>query len=422
MKVLGIIAEYNPFHKGHAYQIKTLKEKVQADYVVAAMSGNFVQRGAPALMEKYSRAQMALRCGIDLVLELPTPYATASAEYFARGGVALLEGTGIVTHLGFGIEASHFGTLQELADILTQQPELFQHTLQQGLKQGLSFPAARFQAITACLGQRGAFPLDALRQILGSPNNILAVEYLKALSRCRSKMVPCPLQRQGQPYHGTALGQEYPSASAIRAAILNPDSHMLREGLQDPPRLAALKGAMPEAAYSILEGYPHPFLQEDDFSPLLHYKLLTEPASQLSLYADVSPDFARRMGKEASRFLSWSQFCSHLKCKNITYTRLSRMFLHIVLSLYAENQQNCPEPAYLRVLGFCKEAAPLLTAIKFKGKLPAVTSPSAINALTDSARRRLADDIKASGLYRVGLSSKGDSQLKNDYQQPMLRL
>lgn len=149
MKVLGIIAEYNPFHKGHAYQIKTLKEKVQADYVVAAMSGNFVQRGAPALMEKYSRAQMALRCGIDLVLELPTPYATASAEYFARGGVALLEGTGIVTHLGFGIEASHFGTLQELADILTQQPELFQHTLQQGLKQGLSFPAARFQAITA---------------------------------------------------------------------------------------------------------------------------------------------------------------------------------------------------------------------------------------------------------------------------------
>ena len=158
MKVLGIIAEYNPFHMGHAYQINTLKKEINADYTVIAMSGNFVQRGAPAMMEKYSRARMALSCGADLVLELPSIYAAASAEHFARGGVALLESAGVVTHLGFGTETKDFGLLQEIADLLNRQPEPFTKILQQGLKNGLSFPAARSQAVEACLEKEKAAP------------------------------------------------------------------------------------------------------------------------------------------------------------------------------------------------------------------------------------------------------------------------
>lgn len=469
MKVLGIIAEYNPFHMGHAYQINTLKKEINADYTVIAMSGNFVQRGAPAMMEKYSRARMALSCGADLVLELPSIYAAASAEHFARGGVALLKSAGVVTHLGFGTETRDFGLLQEIADLLNRQPEPFTKILQQGLKNGLSFPAARSQAVEACLEKEKAAPDEPPRykhtgkpalasssersqqlgskpvkknkatetgHILASPNNILAIEYLKALERYHSSMIPCPLLRRGQGYHDVSPGQEFSSASAIRASILEKGcsssdpairANILGEGQENfsarNSKLDTLGHALPGAAFEILRNYPHPFLQENDFSTLLHYKLLTEPASQLSRYADISSDLARRIKKEIDSFLSWSSFCSHLKSKNTTYARLSRMFLHVILNIYQEDYQPFPEPAYLRILGFGRQAASLLAAIKSQGKLPLITSPSAAEGILDSpARTLLSQDLAASGLYRVGLAAKGDNRLKNDYQQPLALL
>ena len=151
MNIIGIIAEYNPFHRGHAYQIETLKKICHADYVIIAMSGNFVQRGAPALMDKYSRTEMALHCGADLVLELPTLFATASAETFARGGISLLNSTGIVTHLGFGAETDNIRILSELANLLYLQPEPYQEALHRELKTGNSFPAARAKALETYL-------------------------------------------------------------------------------------------------------------------------------------------------------------------------------------------------------------------------------------------------------------------------------
>ncbi len=485
MKVLGIIAEYNPFHKGHAYQIAALKKEINADYTIIAMSGNFVQRGAPAMMEKYSRARMALSGGADLVLELPSIYAAASAEHFARGGVALLESAGVVTHLGFGTETRDFGLLQEIADLLNRQPEPFTKALQQGLKNGLSFPAARSQAVEACLEKEKAMSDEPPRckhtehpalasssecckqlgmkpmkrnettepkHILASPNNILAIEYLKALERYHSSIHPCPLLRQGQGYHDTSPGQEFSSASAIRASILGEghpsSSSAIRASILEQEnsssvsaihasilgekqenfsarnsKLDTLEHALPSAAFEILRNYPHPFLQENDFSPLLHYKLLTEPASQLSRYADISFDLARRIKKEIGSFLSWSSFCGHLKSKNTTYARLSRMFLHVILNIYQEDYQPFPEPAYLRILGFRRQAAPLLAAIKSQGKLPLITSPSAAEGiLDDPARALLSQDLAASGLYRVGLAAKGDNRLKNDYQQPLALL
>lgn len=445
MNVLGIIAEYNPFHKGHAYQIETLKKETGAAYAIIAMGGNFMQRGAPALLEKYTRARMALSCGADLVLELPALYATASAESFAYGGVALLEGTGVVTHLGFGTESANFPLLQEIADMLACQPLPFRQALKQELKQGLSFPAARTLAIEACLGKE-----ETLKDILSSPNNILAVEYLKALSHCHSSILPSPLLRRGQRYHDVSLGQEFSSASAIRASIQTLASRPTSAAPANSPASAACASipktgsgcfaaihtgssgldsckapeyAMPAPAFGILKEYPHPFLWEDDFSTLLHYKLLTESQEQLSHYADSSEDLARRMKKEAGAFLSWNGFCQHLKSKNITYARLSRVFLHIILNITKEDCQPLPAPSYLRVLGFQKQAAPLLAAIKAHGSLPLLLSPAAAPKLLPApAQRLLSHDLAASSLYRIGLAAKGDNSLKNDYQHPMICL
>lgn len=455
MNVLGIIAEYNPFHKGHAYQIETLKKETNADYVIIAMSGNFVQRGAPALMEKYSRARMALSCGADLVLELPALYACASAEYFAGGGVALLEGTGVITHLGFGTETEDLDFLQAIADILCREPKAFQEALRQELKQGLSFPAARARALKTYFSkQHPAYGKP--EEILASPNNILAVEYLKALSLCPSEITPCPLLRRGQSYHDTAPGQTFSSASAIRARIAETNllsentlpiagSQAGRSHASGCPKqlrcriLPDLDASMPKAASDILMGYPHPFLQEDDFSPLLHYKLLTESSEQLSRYADSSPDLARRMKHESGAFLSWSSFCSHLKSRNFTYTRLSRVFLHTILNIYGEDYQTFPQPSYLRALGFRKKSAPLLSTIKAKGSLPLITSPASLwdskssNTSLENlpltgpfpasfTRRLLSLDLAASDLYRIGLAARGDNSLQNDFKQPLVLL
>ena len=178
MKTAGIIAEYNPFHTGHEYQINYIKEKLRTDYIVIAMSGDFVQRGTPALFSKYVRAEMALRSGADLVLELPVSISSASAELFARGGVQLLDGLGVTDILCFGSECGDTDALMELAKILAEEPEAFQDALRRNLKDGMTFPKARSMALSA------VFPeAEKYQQLLSSPNNILGIEYCKAILR-----------------------------------------------------------------------------------------------------------------------------------------------------------------------------------------------------------------------------------------------
>lgn len=451
MNVVGIIAEYNPFHRGHEYQIQKLKQLCNADYVMIAMSGNFVQRGAPALMDKYSRAEMALNCGADLVLELPSLFATASAEYFSLGGVALLSSTGIVTHLGFGAETENVRLLSELADILFQEPELYQEHLRRELRMGKSFPAARSAALlhyitsvssaelqnsiaiadsaelqnsvaTANFTTRqNACPaLAELEDILAAPNNILALEYLQSLAALHSDIIPVPVLRKGRDYHDTSLhseeqdtaqlNQDFCSASAIRSYLKN-NSAQLPEN------------SMPKASYEILKNYPRPFLFEDDFSQLLHYELLTNDTKRLAAWGDSSPELAHRLLAELEHFTNWNGFCQHIKTKNITYARISRLFMHMLLHIRQEDYQRFPSPAYLRILGFRKAAAPLLSSLKRNSSLPIITSPAdAGHLLKEPAKKLLDIDLRASNLYRLCLNAKGDCTLKNDYRQQIIRL
>ena len=207
MRTAGIIAEYNPFHRGHEYQIQYTKEKLGADYVIIAMSGDYVQRGTPALLAKHARADMALRCGADLVLELPVSVCTASAEAFAMGGVSLLDGLGVVDLLCFGSESGEISALKELAEILVEEPEKYKTLLKNFLSQGLSFPAARSQALTEYFKNPRNFSGDdfdgvltplfnEVTRILNTPNNILGIEYCKALLRLGSSIRPVTIRRE----------------------------------------------------------------------------------------------------------------------------------------------------------------------------------------------------------------------------------
>lgn len=424
MNVVGIIAEYNPFHKGHAYQIETVKKQLHADYVVIAMSGNFVQRGAPALMDKFSRTEMALCCGADLVLELPTVFATSSAETFASAGVSLLQGTGVVNHLAFGAESGNIKELALAASILLQNPMEYKTQLQAGLKNGLSFPLARARALEHYFSSNSCACPSEPQTLLASPNNILAIEYLKALSTQAPFILPFLLQRQGNSYHNSTLNGDFCSATAIRShlaqleykpASLAADSHF--------SNLKPLAASMPQCAYEILQNYACPFLFENDFSTLLHYKILTENAQTLAAYADCSPELANRIQHERDSFASFTQFLSLLKTKNITYTRLSRALLHLILDIHTHDfvQTESPLVPYLRVLGFRKSALPLLNAVKHQGTLPLLTSASAASeTLPPDAHRLFAADIRASDIYRLGLTAKGGSSLLNDYRRPIV--
>ena len=231
MKTAGIIAEYNPFHKGHEYQIRYTKEKLKADYVIVAMSGDYVQRGTPALISKHTRAEMALRCGADLVLEMPVSVSTASAEAFAMGGVSLLDSLGVVDMLCFGSESGEISALKELAEILVEEPEEYKKLLKSFLSEGLTFPAARSQALTEYFKNPRNFSgddfdgvltplLNEVTQILNTPNNILGIEYCKAILEQEAPMTPVPLPRVGAG-HGQALAEsghaQFASASALRA-------------------------------------------------------------------------------------------------------------------------------------------------------------------------------------------------------------
>lgn len=415
MNVVGIIAEYNPFHSGHAYQIEILKKQTHAEYVIIAMSGNFVQRGAPALTDKYNRTRMALSCGADLVLELPVLCATASAEYFARGGVSLLHNTGVITHLGYGTECENPLLLTKTANVLTRSPAPFSQRMQKELKAGISYPLARAKALEEALASDTSIDPDELHAMLASPNNILAIEYLKALSLLASPIEPISVLRKGKGYHDTHMKGNFCSASAIRSYLLkeNPDFSLLME-------------TMPKPAFTLLRDYPHPFLYEDDFSSLIHYKLLTETPEQTAAYADSSRELANRMYHKRHSFVSYSQFCKLLKSKNTTYTRISRLLLHLLLNIKASDYTRLTAPSpipYLRVLGFKKSAAPLLSSIKRNGNVPIITSPAdASSLISPFGIQCLERDIYAADIYNLVLNAKGACNLCSDYKQPLIVL
>lgn len=421
MKTVGIIAEYNPIHPGHCFQLEYARKNLKADYIIIAMSGDFVQRGAPAVFDKYLRARAALLCGADLVLELPVSVSTASAEFFAKGAVEILDKTGIVNTLCFGAEAGENGFFMETAQLLLEEPPLYQEALRASLKTGLNFPTARSQALLKYFSQNTPEKSFAeFESFLSSPNNILGIEYCKALLRLNSKITPAPLLREGFGYHDTCLSSGIsPSASGIRRLIKEISS--MNVSSQDNALFAELKKHLPCQAEPLLtEALFHKnFLLEEDFDRLLHYCLLSLEPEEMSQYLDVSDELARRICNRLGMYKGFLSFCEILKTKEMTFTRIQRGLLHLLLHI-KKTPDTLP---YARVLGFRKTAAPLLKEIKEKGKIPLITSPSAAaRTLDDSGLILLKETTFSSNVYESLISRKAGRSFAHEYTKPVIVL
>lgn len=419
MNVIGIIAEYNPFHNGHAYQIAHVKKNLHADYIVVAASGDYVQRGEPALLDKYTRARMALSSGADLVLELPVLWSTASAELFADAGISLFEKTGCVNGICFGAESGDLALLRRIADVLADEPAALKASLKRNLKSGNTFPKAREAALLSYFAdaadQDGALPVST--ETLSSPNNILALEYLKSLRRRASSITPYLLKREGAAYHETSIrsgASEVPaSASAIRHTLFAGGA-----GASEDSADGILHHAMPQEALSILQDYraDFPLLCADDFSGILGYLLLSSSASQLARTADSSPEFANRMRNQLPYYTSFSSFASRLKSKEMTLTRINRILLHSILGITSSDYacgNALDKIPYLRILGFRKSSAPLLAALKASAAVPLITrSSQALKLLSPDAMRVFEHDVFAGNLYLQMRNQKGGTPLR----------
>lgn len=422
MKVTGIIAEYNPFHNGHAYQIQKAKEKSHADYIIVAMSGNYVQRGAPALLDKFSRTFAALNNGADFVFEIPSLWASASAEYFAAAGISLFHALGCVDTVSFGCETTDAALMTRTARLLSQEPPEYASFLSEYLKQGFPFPAAREKAVISYFTrQKEDLSVTDLSALLHEPNNILALEYMKYLIKNNLPITPLPILRQGCGYHDTNTGEDFCSATAIRTLCLQPRTKESEQECLNQRKLNTIFRYVPKETAKLLLHPDACFLTENDFSAMLYYKLLSEKEKGFAEYADSSLELSNRICRCLSDFRDYESFCKLLKSREVTYTRISRLLLHILLNHRQSDYIRTKEPTYipyLRLLGFRKDAAPLFTEIKKHAFVPMVSKPAGdVFSLNKTAAALLEQDIFASNLYYGTLAQNSGILQKNEYQR-----
>lgn len=382
MKITGLITEYNPFHLGHEFHINSSKQKTNCDYTICIMSGNFVQRGIPAIVDKWSRTKMALLGGVDLVLELPTIYSVSSAEYFAFGAISTLNSLNIVDNICFGSECGDVATLKKIAEILVNEPLEFKKDLKEQLNLGLSFPKARSIAIEKYIKNSNIFNIDNIKHILNSPNNILAIEYCKSLFKLKSNINPITITRQGSSYNDDNLNQyNFSSASSIRKAITEKS-------------LKSCINVIPKYTYEILENSKISDLDRMFF--YVKYKLLSNPQF-LSNIPDANEGLGNKILNNIGNFNNFDEFIMSCKSKRYSYTRISRVLCQCFLSLTKEDiLLSKSKPQYIRVLGLNKNGAKILKEIKKNSKIKIVNKISSKN--TDPM---LSIDIKATNLYSL---------------------
>jgi len=371
MYAAGIIVEFNPFHMGHHVHIAETREITQCKYVIAVMSGNFVQRGEPAICDKWQRTKMALLNGVDVVVEIPVQYVISGADYFARGSVGLLHATGVVDALSFGSESGNLDEIVEAGNILAEEPAKYKEALRAGLDKGMSFAAAKGKALEYCLN-------NFTKGLLTMPNNGLAMEYCKALKLLGSTMNVYTTHRQ----------QGGPSATKIRHGLLAGND---------------MTGLVPKEVHQILQDICK-FVKLDDFSDIFKYLLYT---SIFELGEGLENRFRRLCGE----FSKISDLLDAVKTKRYTYTRLQRAVLCILLGIdNMEIYEKNGGLQYIRLLGFRKDAACLVGEMTRKASLPVVTSGAAMDRLISEgglAAKMLMQELTAGDIYRIASGDGG---------------
>lgn len=415
MNVVGIIAEYNPFHNGHLYQLECARKNTHADYTIVVMSGDFTQRGAPALLNKYDRAQMALFNGADLVLELPVCFATGSAEYFAKGAVSLLSSLGVVTHLAFGSECGDIEALKDIAAVLAQPSTELLENIGELMKKGCTYPQARIRSIESLYPE-----VSHRTDLLSSPNNTLGIEYIKSILQDDSAITPVTVKRFGSDYHEKRLSNDFSSALSIRQTLVD---------TCDPDKVRC---QLPDAAYQVLnDRFSHscPVLI-DDFSQMLYYKLIEERFRGYAQYYDVTGDLSDRIVNNLEAYTDATTFSFYLKTKEMTYTRICRSLLHILLGITKQDiayiKEQSGYASYARVLGIRESAAPLLKEITDNATIPLLLRNTDLNTFklnTDSGQKRLLElDLNASYLYEAVSAHKFSRPFEPELKKRILKV
>lgn len=414
MKVVGIIAEYNPFHNGHLYHIKEAKKQTGADYVIVIMSGNFVQRGSPAIINKYARTKSAIESGADLVIELPVVYSTSSAEFFALGAISILDQLGIVDYVCFGSETNDINALTSVAKYLIMNPDEYNKDVNKYMKSGITFPVARQKAI---IKNNPSINTD----IISSPNNILGVEYIKALLKFNSPIKPFTIERKHAGYHETDL-----NISGLAPTSSISSATALRKFIKEQSFLSTIETQLPDSMYNIFkQEYKKTFpVYDNDFSLLLKYKLLSEDNKSLVEYIDLSKDLANRINNTSFGEYDLSSYTREIKTKQWTHTRIKRVLIHILLDLKTKNLKQYNDnkySQYARILGFNKDSSSLINKIKESTKIPILSKLSeADNILPPIGLQMLREDIYAANIYNLIIQEKFGTNVDNEFKQDLI--
>lgn len=420
MKTVGIIAEFNPFHNGHEYIIKKAKEITNAQRAIIVMSGNYIQRGGPAFMDKYQRTLIALNNGADIVIELPVCYSMSSASYFAYGAVNILNSLNCVDYLCFGCENNNIEELKNISQIISNDEENYNTIIKLHLKMGTSFCKSRELALKECLSkvnkkEDNIYSYDFLNQ----PNSILGIEYLVSLNKLNSKIIPKIVTRIDKGYHSLEItNKTFASASGIRKFLL------------DTNNLDEVKNFIPDNSLELLKNsYQKSFpIYENDFSEIIGYNLLFDQIenSSLSKTFDISDFVANRIENNLKYYTSVSDFISRCNSKSITSSYLRRGLFNIILGYTKEDYNLFSLEGgvfYYRILGFNKKHQDILKTIKTNSSFPLITKLTNLpDSLSDTGRKMLELNLKADRIYRMVAMNKYGNYIKNEYENGVVIL
>lgn len=419
MKVLGLIVEYNPFHNGHSYHMEQSRVLCGADCVVCVMSGNFIQRGEPAIVNKWARTKMALLSGADLVIELPVVYAMASAEFFAFGAVKILDSLGLVDYICFGSESGKLDDLDLIADVLCKEPEKYRQFLKEQLGKGMSYPAARENALSLYFSNLPNYSIDP-KTLMGTSNNILGIEYLKAIKKLNSKITPLTIKRVKNSYNSTEITGSISSATSIRKRIMEELSNFESK---------ALRETLPDASLSILDeefrnGRGPVF--SANFECIILSLLRKTSAQQIKTLPYIAEGLENRIKASADNCGSLDELIERTSTRRYTRTRIQRALFSLVTGLTSselEQFNNAGGPQYIRVLGFNQRGRQLLSEAAKSSRLPFIVKAADFKHSKDALIKRMLEiEALSTDLYVLAYSNPKFRTSGQEYTQNLIRI
>ncbi len=405
--ILGIVSEYNPFHNGHKLHIEESKKLTGCDYVISVMSGNFTQRGDTAIVDKWARTKMALEQGVDLVIELPTLYATSSSENFADGAIKILHSLGIVDYISFGSEIGEIGPMDDVANVLYSEPKDFKEIIQRELKSGLSYPKARELALELYFGNSKKY-----KEVLENPNNILGIEYLKALKRLKSPINTITLKRKYSDYNSADVKSGVASSTAIRTMLLNNQN---------------IHYVVPYETYEILEEEKekgHIIKSIKAFEKEIIYALRRMSLDEIAELQDVTEGLENKIKAAVNTFNTLDEVIDNIKSKRYTQTRIQRIMLYALLNITKKDIATSKKATpYARILGFNEAGKEIISNIAYTNpKLKMIVSVKKFmeNNTDNHLKTMIAKDILATNIYTLGFEAEPTANL--DYTHKIIEI